>query len=184
MRLPSGVLAGMRAGPRSLVAVAVASLAAAAPAQTPGPAANLVPASAADILRAVNAPGAAVVIVNVWATWCLPCREEMPDILRLRRAYAARGLRLILVSGDFSADAEPAAAFLREQGVDFPTYLKNENDMEFINALDPHWSGALPVTFVYDGVGHLRRSVYGLASYDRLQQEVESVLSAAHAGGR
>jgi thiol-disulfide isomerase/thioredoxin len=173
----------MRAGLRSLVAVAVASLAATAPAQTPGPAVNLVAASAADILRAVNAPGASVVIVNVWATWCLPCREEMPDILRLRRAYLVRGLRLILVSGDFSTDAEAAAAFLRERGVDFPTYLKNENDMAFINALDPHWSGALPVTFVYGGDGHLRRSIYGLASYDTLKHEVESVLSAAPAAG-
>ena len=174
----------MRTGARGLVAVAIASLATTAPAQTPSPAVNLLPASAADILRTVNAPGAAVVIVNVWATWCLPCREEMPDILRLRRAYVARGLRLILVSGDFSADAEAAAAFLRERGVDFPTYLKDENDMEFINALDPHWSGALPVTFIYDGEGHLRGSIYGLASYDRLQQEVEAALSAAHSVGR
>ena len=168
----------MRATSAALVVVALLTIGAAAPTHAAqAPSASLVPATAADVLRAVNAPGAKVVMLNVWATWCLPCREEMPDILRLRRAYLARGLRVILVSGDFSADADQAAAFLHEQGVDFTTYLKNEGDMAFIDALDPKWSGALPATFIYDGEGHLRHSIYGLASYDRFEREVGSVLS-------
>src|SRR5215471_12770182 len=83
----------------------------------------LVPATAAEIQEAVRAPGARATLVNVWASWCVPCREEMPDLLRLRSAYAERGLRFILVSGDFSTDAPQAADFLREQGVDFPSYI-------------------------------------------------------------
>lgn len=158
------------------VCVAVAAAAADQPRATPPPGGGVVPATAAEVLRAVRAPGARAVMVNVWATWCLPCREEMPDILRLRRAYAARGLRLILVSGDFSTDGDQAAAFLREQGVDFTTYLKNGGDMDFIDAFDPQWSGALPATFIYDGEGHLRHAIHGLASYAQLERDVRDVL--------
>ena len=92
----------------ALPSVALAAALASAPSGsamvTPGSAAPLIRASAADVLAAVKAPGAHMVVVNVWATWCIPCREEMPDLLRLRRAYAERGLRLILVSGDFASD--------------------------------------------------------------------------------
>jgi len=148
----------------------------ASPGSTPGAAPALAPASAAEVLRAVRAPGARAVLVNVWATWCLPCREEMPDLLRLRRDYADRGVRLILVSGDFSGDADQAAAFLGEQGVDFPTYLKKGPDMEFIDAFDPKWSGALPATFIYGADGHLRHSIHGVASYDQLEEKLRNVL--------
>lgn len=136
----------------------------------------LLPAAANDVLEAVRAPGARVVLVNVWATWCIPCREEMPDLLRLRRAYADRGLRLVLVSGDFASDREQATAFLGEQGVDFPTYLKKGTDMEFIDAFDPRWSGALPATFIYDDTGRLRHTIYGKGSYAQFEEKVRDVL--------
>src|SRR3954466_12666606 len=52
------------------------------------------------ILAAVKAPGAQAVLVNVWATWCEPCREEMPDLVRFYRDHRAQGLRLVLISAD------------------------------------------------------------------------------------
>jgi len=108
----------------------------------------------------------------------------MPDLLRLRRIYADRGLRLILVSGDFASDAEQAAAFLRELGVDFPSYRKQGDDMEFINALDPKWSGALPASFIYDAHGQLRKSIYGKAPYDQLNEQMTALLEPAAAPRR
>lgn len=145
---------------------------------TPGPAPALRAATASEVLKAVRAPGAKAVLVNVWATWCLPCREELPDILRLRRDYAARGLRVILVSGDFSTDAGQAADFLGQLGVDFPTYLKQGTDMEFIDAFDRKWSGALPATFIYDANGHQRGALHGIATYAQLEAQVQDVLRA------
>ncbi len=160
----------------ALTATVMTAAAPAAPDPPPRPGPHLLPASATDVLQAVRAPGARVVLVNVWATWCLPCREEMPGLLRLRHAYAGRGLRLILVSGDFSSDADQAAAFLREQKVDFPTFIKKGADMEFIDAFDPQWSGALPATFIYDGQGTLRHTIHGKASYEQLEEKVRNIV--------
>lgn len=138
------------------------------------------PATAAEVLAAVRQPGARAVLVNVWATWCIPCREEMPGLLRLRRDYAARGLRLILVSGDFSSEAPQAATFLGELGVDFPTYLKQGSDMEFIDAFDPKWSGALPATFIYDRSGKLQHSIFGPQTYEEFEKQIRPFVSNAN----
>jgi len=117
---------------------------------------ELLPASAAEVLAAVREPGADAVIVNVWATWCVPCREEFPDLLRVHRELAPEGVRLILVSADFPRNAEAARRFLAEQGVDFPTFRMTGKDAAFIDGLDPRWSGALPATWIYDGSGRVR----------------------------
>ncbi len=119
-----------------------------------------------------------VVLVNVWATWCEPCRQEFPDLLRLRRALAGRGFDLVLVSADFDKELPQVRSFLARQGVDFTTYLKNESDMPFINGLDPAWSGSLPATFVYDRSGTLRDFWEGPATYDKLLERVNKLLGS------
>jgi thiol-disulfide isomerase/thioredoxin len=137
---------------------------------------ELVDATAATVLEAVREPGAKAVLVNVWATWCLPCREEFPDLMQLRHEYADRGLRLVLVSGDLDVDRQAAGRFLADQGVDFPTYFKQQDDMEFIDGLDPRWSGALPATFLYDSAGSLHDFWEGKASYETLEEKLLAVL--------
>jgi thiol-disulfide isomerase/thioredoxin len=162
----------------ALLAMALtATGASAATAPTPGAGVPLVPATAAEVLQAVRAPGANAALVNVWASWCVPCREEMPDLLRLRSAYAGRGVRFILVSGDFSSDAGQAAAFLHEQGVDFPSYIRTGSDSDLIDALDPQWSGALPATFIFDSKGRLQQAIHGKGSYAQFDEKVRDVLA-------
>ncbi|MGH7787845.1 MAG: TlpA disulfide reductase family protein [Candidatus Binatia bacterium] len=156
--------------------LAVAVLCIALPARGAGPAPSPQPATAAEVLAAVRAADAEAVLVNVWATWCIPCREEFPDLMRLRRAYADQGLKVLFVSGDFSTERAAAAAFLTEQGVDFPTYIKTGDDMQFINAVDPQWSGALPATFIYDRSGTRRHALLGKSSYAQFEEKVRDVL--------
>jgi len=138
---------------------------------------QLVAASADRIRNVVRRPGATAVVVNVWATWCTPCRQEFPDLMRLDREYRARGLRLVLVSSDFEDQAHEARRFLARQGVDFASYLKTGNDMEFINGLDPRWTGALPATFVYDGHGTLRNFHEGRTTFAALERQVVAAMN-------
>ncbi len=165
----------------SLVAVGASSCRRAAePAASPASPTAAVPAlrlaSADEVKAAVAAARGKVVVVNVWATWCEPCREEFPDLLRLRREQGPRGVELILVSADFERQASAAESFLREQGVDFPSYLKSGKDMEFIEELEPRWSGSLPATFVHDRQGRLVEFWEGIADFETLSGKVAPLL--------
>ncbi len=134
---------------------------------------NLSVASLTEELRARRAPAT---VVNVWATWCLPCREEFPDLLRVAREYRARGVRLVLISADFPDRRAEVVRFLAGQGVDFPSYLKDGPDMEFIDALSPQWSGALPATFIFGDGGELRWFVEGQVHYETLRDALSRIL--------
>ncbi|MGE5235908.1 MAG: redoxin domain-containing protein [Acidobacteriota bacterium] len=124
----------------------------------------------------VREAGGRVVLVNVWATWCEPCREELPALLRVRRELAGKGLEVVLVSADFDTQLAQVRAFLTSQSVDFTTYLKSESDMAFINGLDRAWSGSLPATFIYDRSGKLRDFWEGQATYDQFSAKVKGLL--------
>ncbi len=136
----------------------------------------VVPVTAREI-RAMTRSGAHAMLVNVWATWCAPCREEFPTLLRAAHARERDGLRLVLVSADFADQLPAVRRFLAAQGVTDTTYLKTGDDMAFIDSLDPRWSGALPATFVYDGAGRLTAFWEGRAEEARLTQSLDQALT-------
>ena len=138
---------------------------------------RVMPITASGIQQIVHNSGASAVLVNVWATWCGPCREEFPGLMRLARKYQGQGLKVVLVSADFDTDMTAVKRFLAEQGVDFPSYIKAEKDQEFIDTLDKRWSGALPSTFIYDGTGKLQDFWEGKASFSEFEQKVSKLLA-------
>src|ERR1041385_5926129 len=73
------------------------------------------PVMAAEVMDLVKASKAKATLVNVWATWCVPCRQEMPDLLKVRSELAPRGFRLILVSADFDNALPETVKFLGER---------------------------------------------------------------------
>jgi thiol-disulfide isomerase/thioredoxin len=132
----------------------------------------------AELMSEVRRPGAKATLVNVWASWCAPCRAEFPELLKLERDYRPRGLRTVLVSVDF--EGADARSFLASQNVEFQSYLKTGDDTEFINGLSPKWSGALPATFMYDSAGALISFWEGRADYQKFEQ---ATLEALHSTG-
>jgi thiol-disulfide isomerase/thioredoxin len=137
---------------------------------------QLTPITAKELEAAAAAPGAKATLVNVWASWCGPCRMEFPDLLRFGRAYQSKGLRLVLVSVDFPEKEAEARQFLAAHGAPPPGYIQSGDVMNFINTLNPSWSGAIPASFVYDAGGHLVAFHEGMASYDQFRHMVAPVL--------
>jgi thiol-disulfide isomerase/thioredoxin len=137
---------------------------------------QVTPVTAADIQRTVREPGAKAVLINLWATWCGPCREEFPGLVRVAHKYRGQGLNVILVSADDDKDMAEVKKFLAEEGVDFPAYIKAEKDQPFIDGLGKQWTGALPATFLYDGSGKLHDFWEGGVTFNVFEQKVVEVL--------
>lgn len=118
-----------------------------------------------------------VVVADFWATWCIPCRAEMPQLVRLETRYRARGVKLVTVSCDEPDQEAGALDFLRKHGVPQPAYIKRvANDEKFIDSVDPEWSGALPGIFVYDRQGRLVKSFIGETDMATLEALLKKLL--------
>jgi thiol-disulfide isomerase/thioredoxin len=129
-------------------AVLLGACAGASSAQSGEP--SLQPVDGPGVLKHVRESKARFVLVNVWATWCGPCREEFPELLQFARAHQKEGLELMLVSADFVEESAEAVAFLKSQGVTWPSWIQSGAEHAFVEALHPAWSGALPATFLFD----------------------------------
>jgi thiol-disulfide isomerase/thioredoxin len=148
------------------------------------PAPEIVTADLAAVQAAIHKPGARAVLVNVWASFCDPCKEEMPGLLRVWKQRQAQGLRLVLISADDQDNLKEAQKFLAKVGVDFPTYLKTGDDMAFINGLEPRWSGALPASILFDGAGHTQEFWPGEVSAADLATKIDALLKKNHGRSR
>ena len=120
-----------------------------------------------------------VLVVNVWATWCVPCREEFPDLIELRQLYPKNILDMVGISADYIDETDTKIIpFLKEQKANFQNYVQNFPKQEdFINFMNPDWNGALPVTFIYDETGKQRSFLQGKQSFDELKMAVDKVVN-------
>ncbi|HEX9543607.1 MAG TPA: TlpA disulfide reductase family protein [Pyrinomonadaceae bacterium] len=118
-------------------------------------------------------------LVNYWATWCEPCREEFPDLVKIDAAYRTKGLDFIAVTLDDLADIKTGVPkFLREMHAQMPVYLLNLSDPEpAIKLVDPKWGGALPATFLYNAKGEVVYKSLGRIKVDELRAAIEKVMS-------
>ncbi len=118
-----------------------------------------------------------VLLVDFWATWCAPCRDELPKLVALYSAYKQKGLNLVAISCDEPEQAAQAAAFVNQQAAPQPHYIRRaKDDDQFINAVDPKWSGALPALFLFDRNGRQAASFIGETDMKKLEEALKRVL--------
>ncbi len=128
------------------------------------------------ILNHVRAANSPLVLVNFWASWCEPCKEEMPALKQLKKLYSDKGLKIILVSIDDAEEVEAAAAYLRDNNMDFTTFYKGAQSLKFVSAIFPQWSGAIPASVLMNGELKILDAWEGDSSLEELQQRVQKQL--------
>jgi thiol-disulfide isomerase/thioredoxin len=95
-------------------------------------------------------------LVNAWASWCGPCKHEVPMLDALSANFAQLGVDVVLVTMDEPEDAEKATAFLSERKLGLGTFIAARPLDIFKFEMNPRWPGMIPAMFLYDSEGKLR----------------------------
>jgi len=112
-----------------------------------------------------------VVLIDIWATWCAPCRKEMPGYQRLADRYGSNGFAVIGLKADMMADTENPLAFARKIGVHYPLVVATDALLEKFGGLQ-----GLPTTMLYDRQGVLRKKVIGFEYTDAFEAALKPIL--------
>ena len=123
-------------------------------------------------------PGGKPLLVNFWATWCLPCREEFPDLVKIDAEYRGK-IDFYTISLDFIEDIDTAVpGFLSEMKAEMPTYLLiSADENTLISSISKDWSGGLPFTILYNEKGEITYTRQGKVDHETLKGEIEKTLS-------
>ncbi len=112
-----------------------------------------------------------VVLVDFWATWCQPCKKEMPGYQKLLDLYGSRGFAVIGFKFDTMADTEEPAQFARKIGVRYPLAVAPDDLKQKFGGIE-----GLPTTMLYDRQGILRKKVIGFEYTDAFESAVKPLL--------
>ncbi|MFN3649165.1 MAG: TlpA disulfide reductase family protein [Armatimonadota bacterium] len=162
-----------------LLALGACALARMAPAAAPDSSAEAVQAVSGKALKeALAKHKGKAVLLNLWATWCPPCVEEFPALVKLHEKYRDQGLMIIAASVDEPQDRDEVVAFIRGQKAAFPVYIRSGGSIDgFVGAIDKGWGGSVPTTYLYDRTGKRHgKAIVGSRSLAQFEAVVKPLL--------
>ena len=112
-----------------------------------------------------------VVLIDFWATWCQPCKKEMPGYQKLLDRYGSRGFAVIGFKFDTMMDMEDPAHFAKKIGARYPLAVADDNLKQKFGGIE-----GLPTTLLYDRQGILRSKVIGFEYTDVVESEIKPLL--------
>jgi thiol-disulfide isomerase/thioredoxin len=112
-----------------------------------------------------------VVLVDFWATWCQPCKKEMPGYQKLLDRYGQSGFAVIGFKFDTMMDTEDPAQFVKKIGVRYPLAVASDDLKQKFGGIE-----GLPTTILYDRQGILRKKVIGFEYTDAFESALEPLL--------
>jgi thiol-disulfide isomerase/thioredoxin len=111
-----------------------------------------------------------VVLLNFWATWCPPCRAEMPDLIKIQREYQSKGLQVIGITYPPETIRE-VRQFMRKLGVNYPIALGRKETKVLFDQTD-----TLPVTIVIDRKGKVHERIEGILLPEEFEEKIKPLL--------
>jgi thiol-disulfide isomerase/thioredoxin len=121
-----------------------------------------------------------IVVLNFWATWCVPCRKEMPDLAALQNDYAALGVQVISAAAETLAEKAKVMQFIKETRLNFPVWLgATAGDMARFGL-----GSALPATVILGRDGNIAALYRGVIKLADLRKQIDGMLAAAEASSK
>ena len=112
-----------------------------------------------------------VVLVDFWATWCQPCKKEMPSYQKLLDRYGSEGFAVVGLKFDTMADTEDPVLFAKKIGVRYPLAVVSDDLKQKFGGIE-----GLPTTMLYDRRGILRKKIIGFEYTSVVESELKSLL--------
>lgn len=123
----------------------------------------------------LNALKGRIVVLNFWATYCIPCQKEMPDLAAIQNEYAALGVQVIGASADEAEDRAKVLQFVRETKVNFPIWMgATTADMMRFGL-----GAALPGTVIIGRDGSIAKVISGVVNQADLKKQIDAMLASA-----
>jgi len=116
-----------------------------------------------------------IVILNFWATYCVPCRKEMPDLSAIQNEFAALGVQVIGASTDEAEDRPKVLQFIKDVKINFPVWLGATS----ADTLRFGVGTALPATVIIDKDGKVYKTISGVITQADLRKDIEKLLQDA-----
>lgn len=138
-------------------------------ATTPMPSFQLTPVNRSKTIDS-SAYRGKVLLINFWATWCPPCREELPGFVKVQKELGPKGFTVIGISIDTSG-VSVVRRFLKRMGITYPVGMSNSQVLDAFGGIQ-----AIPISFLVNRKGEIVKSYQGYADHAMVKADVERLL--------
>jgi thiol-disulfide isomerase/thioredoxin len=174
---PSGVRKRPDAGAATAAAAPSAAPSSDVAAEQTTAKAGLSRTTAEQLRAAIQSSKKKATLVNAWASWCGPCRREVPMLQALSVNLKPQGVDVVLVTVDDPKDEAKALSFLKDNAITLESYIVEGSLGEFKAGINPRWPGMLPASFLFDADAQLVHFWGGEAFENEIVPVVENFLA-------
>ena len=120
-----------------------------------------------------------VLLLNIWASWCMPCKKEFPDLVKLAEKYKNSKVEIVGLSVDDKSDLNSEVIpFLQKNNANFKIYIQNFKNIEELISFFPKWEGAIPLTVIFDKNGKEKKFIIGMRDFEFFDKAIQEVLAS------